>query len=95
MHALAGARRALAAAQLVIADVSLPDGSGLDIVEEAAHLRIPVLITTGHPNRMIELEDEERAYLRKPFRVQALHQRIGQLLAAAARRAASLPATPV
>jgi DNA-binding response OmpR family regulator len=92
MHALAAARPALATAQLVIADVGLPDGSGLDIAQEAAALRIPVLITTGHPSRMVELEDEQRAYLRKPFRVHELQQRIGQLLGAAARRVATLPA---
>jgi DNA-binding response OmpR family regulator len=90
VHGLEAARAALATADLVIADIGLPDGSGLDIASDAATARIPVLLTTGHPEHMAQLEEERRAYLRKPFRVRDLHQRVAQLLAAP--KAASGPA---
>jgi DNA-binding response OmpR family regulator len=92
VHGLEAARAVLASADLVIADIGLPDGSGLDIARDAAALRIPVLLTTGHPGRMAELDEERRAYLRKPFRVRDLHQRVAQLLAAAQAAGAAVPA---
>jgi DNA-binding response OmpR family regulator len=81
VYGLEAARSALATADLVIADIGLPDGSGLDIAGDAAAVRIPVLLTTGHPEHMAQLEAERRAYLRKPFRVRDLQQRVAELLA--------------
>jgi DNA-binding response OmpR family regulator len=91
VHGLEAARAVLAAADLVIADIGLPDGSGLEIAQAAAAIPIPVLLTTGHPGRMAELDEEHRAYLRKPFRVRELEERVAQLLAA---RGAGLPTIP-
>ncbi|HEU5322452.1 MAG TPA: response regulator [Methylomirabilota bacterium] len=58
---------------MVIADVGLPDGDGLDLVREARRLpgRLPVIVMSGRVSesgRRAALDAGADAYVPKPFR---------------------------
>jgi DNA-binding response OmpR family regulator len=54
---------------LVIANVILPDGTGMEAVDLARQRDIPFLLMTGSVEHMIRLEDNGTFYLAKPFRL--------------------------
>jgi len=58
--------------QLVISDLRLPDGDGLDVVRAArgAHASMPVIVVTGYPSdetRRAALAAGATMFLSKPF----------------------------
>lgn len=74
--------------ELVITDLRLPDGSGLDVVRSARTLPKPppVVVVTGFPSeagRAEALALGATAYLGKPFAIAAFTGLVGELLAAA------------
>jgi DNA-binding response OmpR family regulator len=82
---------------LVILDVGLPDGNGLDLCRElkAAHPAVPILILSASPLRNITQDAAARrcgadAFVEKPFEPEHLDHAVTRLL----RRAASRPAAP-
>jgi two-component system OmpR family response regulator len=81
---------------LVVLDVMLPDGSGLDFCRElrAAHSRIAVILLTAlkeDVDRIIGLEIGADDYLGKPFNPRELVARIRAVL----RRTGEEPTAPV
>jgi two-component system OmpR family response regulator len=84
------------AIDLVVLDVMLPDGSGLDFCRElrAAHPRIAIILLTAlkeDVDRIIGLEIGADDYLGKPFNPRELVARIRAVL----RRTVEEPAAPV
>jgi len=72
---------------LVIADVRLPDGDGLDVVRAACALRVPppVLVASGlasHTVREAALAAGASAFLAKPFGTEAFIRLVRQLVMA-------------
>jgi two-component system, NtrC family, response regulator PilR len=70
---------------LVIADLRLPDGHGLDIVRAARALPAlpPVLVATGLASRVakdVALAAGATAFLAKPFAADAFIRLVGELL---------------
>ena len=70
---------------LVIADLRLPDGDGLDVVRAARALRAPplVLVASGLPTRMdrqAALAAGAAAFLAKPFSIDAFIRLVDELL---------------
>ena len=67
---------------LVISDLRLPDGDGLDVVRAARGARqpVPVIVVTGYPSdetRRAALEAGATTFLAKPFTAAALLAAIG------------------
>ena len=52
---------------LAIIDGRVPGASGLQLVELAVENNIPVLLTTGHPDLAVQLDEGGFPYLAKPF----------------------------
>jgi DNA-binding response OmpR family regulator len=72
---------------LVIADLRLPDGSGLDVVRAARECadRPPVIVVTGFASaesRREAMDAGATAYMTKPFSALALASLIQEVLAA-------------
>jgi two-component system catabolic regulation response regulator CreB len=97
---LADARRQLETRvpELIILDVGLPDGSGLDLCRElrasAAHAGLPVLMLSAHGeeiDRVLGLELGADDYVTKPFSPRELLARVRGMLRRA-RRPAAQPA---
>ena len=74
---------------LMVSDVVLPGGSGHDLAAQARSRGVRVLLCSGHPERLAELELLGVAHLRKPFTLRCLLVRVGDLLAAPAPTAAT------
>jgi DNA-binding response OmpR family regulator len=82
----AGAREALREqnVNLLITDINLPDGSGLDVAREALrhNPRLPVIVCSGQDLRDVALSLGPTAHmLRKPFELdelEALVERLAQ-----------------
>jgi DNA-binding NtrC family response regulator len=66
---------------LVLADVRLTDGSGIDLANEAMQSGRKVLLVTGHPDVMRQLDALGLPYVAKPFRLEALEERTRRALA--------------
>jgi CheY-like chemotaxis protein len=64
---------------LVLTDVRLPDGSGIDVAEAVSRAGTPSLVVTGDANQMQRLELRGQAYLPKPFRTADLLRRVEEL----------------
>ena len=84
---LGEARRALAetAFVLLILDVNLPDGSGLDLLREQKALRpeLPVILLTANDLELDEvagLESGADDYITKPFSLAVLRARVNARL---------------
>lgn len=70
---------------LLLLDVTLPDGSGLEVLKEARAIAptLPVLMLTGMldiSTARDALEQGARAYMTKPFEPAALKQEVARLL---------------
>jgi DNA-binding NtrC family response regulator len=63
---------------IVLTDGALPDGTGIDVADEATARGIPVLIVTGH---LLELPVSKYPHVLKPVRPKALVEQLKQLLA--------------
>jgi CheY-like chemotaxis protein len=61
-----------AAFDLAIIDVNMPEISGYELAKRAADRNIPTLLSSGHPNVDIKLEEYGCPYLPKPYRVTEL-----------------------
>src|SRR5436190_24357514 len=66
---------------LVLADGVLPDGSGIQIAEEAERRGIPAIIVTAYAFRFPKRELARYALLLKPVRPDELLQAVKQVLA--------------
>jgi len=80
----AGARAALREqnVNLLITDINLPDGSGLDVAREALQQnpQLPVIVCSGHDLRDVAQSLGATAHpLTKPFRLEELEALIGRL----------------
>jgi two-component system cell cycle response regulator CpdR len=67
---------------LLITDINLPDGSGLDVAREALRQnpRLPVIVCSGHDLRDVARSLGPTAYpLRKPFDLDELETLVEQL----------------
>lgn len=66
---------------LVICNIRLPDGSGIDVAGKAADRGIHTVLMTGHPDEIQALVISGIAHLKKPFRldefVQLIEDRLG------------------
>jgi DNA-binding response OmpR family regulator len=82
---VAAARSVLArgGVDLLVTDIVLPDGRGIELGEEATARGMPLLAITGHPDAMRGLDREGRAYLAKPFRPGQFLRRVAELIGAA------------
>ncbi len=93
-HTLAQGRAALehGSFDLLILDVNLPDGSGLDLLREVR--RVPVILLTANDletDIVVGLESGADDYITKPFSLAVLRARVNaQLRRGAAPRAAAL-----
>jgi two-component system OmpR family response regulator len=71
---------------LVIADLRLPDGDGLDLVRAARSVATPVIVITGlasEVSRRESLAAGASAYLSKPFSAAAFAALVDETLSAA------------
>lgn len=90
---LSSARSALATEtfDLILLDIGLPDGSGLDLCQEIRkHASTPILFLTANDTEMDEVAGFEAGgddYLTKPFSLAVLRARVASLL----RRSAAAP----
>lgn len=57
---------------VLVADLMLPGGSGLDLVARARALGLGAVLCSGHPTRIEQLRDVGIAHLVKPFSAKAL-----------------------
>jgi two-component system OmpR family response regulator len=80
----AEAEAALAAGpyDLVICNIRLPDGSGVDIAAMAADRGISSVLMTGHPDEIQALLISGIAHLKKPFRLEEFTRLIEERLGA-------------
>lgn len=81
---------------LVVADLRLPDGDGLDVVRAARATRAPppVIVVTGFPSettRTRAIQAGASAYLDKPFSISTFTDLVDALLA---RRTGDEPGNP-
>ena len=76
---------------LVVTDGSLPDGTGIDIADEAKARGIGALIVTGHALRLPQDRLAQYTYLLKPLRPGELIDAIRQMLPKREGNAAILP----
>jgi DNA-binding response OmpR family regulator len=65
---------------LLVSDISLPDGSGWDLARDVARVGLKILLMTGDPKQMIGLEQDGVRYLGKPFAPEALLRHVDSLL---------------
>ncbi len=75
---------------LVISDLRLPDGSGIDVVTAARRTPrpVPVIVVTGFPStasRRAALDAGAAAYLAKPFSASALTSLVQDVFGAGSR----------
>lgn len=71
-------------ADIIILDINLPDGNGLDYLKELRKFsRVPVLILTANDTEIAEVEGLQLGaddYVTKPFSLMALRLRIEKIL---------------
>ena len=84
---------------LVVADLQLPDGDGLDVVvaARAVHTPPPVIVVTGFPSettRARAIQAGASAYLGKPFSISTFVDLVDELLVQQPPNARPGPRTP-
>ncbi|HWG41847.1 MAG TPA: response regulator [Gemmataceae bacterium] len=65
---------------LLIVDVKLRGGNGLDLAKLAYAMNIPVLLISGEPVAIEQNEGGPIPFLQKPFRLAVLEQKIKDIL---------------
>ena len=70
---------------LVLADVVLPDGSGLDLLEQlrSRKPKLPVLLCSGYPDkksRFEEIRKKEFPFIQKPYDLEVLFKTIKEVM---------------
>ena len=65
---------------LVVTDVRLPDGSGIEVADRAKEKGIPTLIVTGYAFNLPKDELNQFEFLLKPFRPKELLRAVERLL---------------
>ena len=73
---------------LVISDIALPDGNGLDVVRAATAMqpRVPAVVMTGRPSeasRLAAMAAGAAEYLSKPFAAEAFFGLVDRMLLSA------------
>jgi len=83
------ARERLAAGHfdLVVSDLTLTDGLGIEVLRAASERGVPGLLVTGHSEGALRPDDGALEVLRKPFRPRELLDALARLTSAAAVRA--------
>jgi PAS domain S-box-containing protein len=78
--------------QVVIIDVNLPDGNGIDLIPllRAEHADLPIVFSTGHVELNLSNEKNRVVALMKPYELSDLILAIGAVTAPVANRAALL-----
>jgi DNA-binding response OmpR family regulator len=66
---------------LLATDGVLSDGSSTSLVQQAEAAGAKVLVMTGNPDRIVELDGAGQPYVSKPVAPEAFVQRIRQVLA--------------
>jgi DNA-binding NtrC family response regulator len=74
-------------------DAILPDMTGFQVAAHAADLRIPVLITSGHPDATLLCQTYGFSFLPKPFSLDALVTQTFALIGQAEQNVALLAAS--
>src|SRR5690349_21214940 len=67
---------------LVVTDVRLPDGSGMEVADRAREKGIPTLIVTGYAFNLPRDDLDRFAFLLKPFRQRELIRAVEHVLQA-------------
>ncbi len=65
---------------LLLADLVLPGGSGLDLAARAHVLGVRALLCSGHPHGMEVLERRAIPYLPKPFTLRQLLEQVAAVM---------------
>jgi len=65
---------------LVVTDVRLPDGSGIEVADRAREKGIPTLIVTGYAFNLAKDELDRFEFLLKPFRPKELLRAVDRVL---------------
>jgi two-component system, OmpR family, response regulator len=65
---------------LLATDGVLTDGSSTSLVQRAEEAGTKVLVMTGNPDRIVELDGAGQPYLSKPVTPEAFVQRVRQML---------------
>lgn len=83
------ARERLAAGHfdLVVSDLTLTDGLGIEVLRAASERGVPGLLVTGHSEGALRPDDGALEVLRKPFRPRELLDALARLTSAAVVRA--------
>jgi DNA-binding response OmpR family regulator len=64
---------------VMVTDMVLPDGNGLDLARAARARGMPALLCTGHPEEAEALQAHGIEYMQKPFSLFALLGRVEAL----------------
>ncbi|MEA3078452.1 MAG: hypothetical protein QOF60_3360 [Actinomycetota bacterium] len=76
---------------LVLLDIGMPDGSGLDLLADHDRPDVPIIVVSGRsaePDRVVGLRLGADDYIVKPFSVHELAARVAAVLRRAATRSA-------
>ena len=65
---------------LLATDGVLSDGSSTSLVQQAETAGAKVLMMTGNPDRIVELDAARQPYVSKPVAPEAFVQRVGRML---------------
>ena len=65
---------------LVVTDIRLPDGSGIEVADRAREKGIPTLIVTGYAFNLPKDELDRFEFLLKPFRPKELLRAVDRVL---------------
>jgi DNA-binding NtrC family response regulator len=65
---------------LALVDGILSDGRGSDVAAFATTLGVPVVVMSGYPPEMIEVEQSDCPHLLKPFKVDTLLSTVEEIL---------------
>jgi DNA-binding NtrC family response regulator len=65
---------------LVITDIRMRGGSGLDLAKLAQEMGVPALLISGEPTTILEHRNGPTAFLQKPFRFAELAAKIEEII---------------
>jgi len=76
---------------LVITDMKMRGGSGLELAKLAYALGVPALLISGEPATLLEHGDGPMPFLQKPFRLAELAARIEEIIGPSSPRPSASP----